>query len=415
MGLDLFRVMQGLDIQNETLTANANLLVGNGLPGGDTAEQDAAPIGSTYQRNDVEANNLQMYVKISTLNNSSADWQPMATQEYVDAVAQGLAWRAPVRVHDITLYANAAAFPTTGTIDGVALVAGDRVLFSNVTLATDSNVFIWDGAAWTEDTNAETNGDAVLVNEGTRKDEQWVYDGTNWVKFGSAAGVEELGFIRSYIGKTGPGAETPTYASTNSVTQSGTLESAIGELDGTLGTGAVTNSGGNFSVSDNLSWDALGTLTTTDAVNNINDAIGDRTYTQGNVVTSGETIATSIDTLDTAVGAIQSQTTSTTVLNVNAAAIVTIDTIPLADATEIKWMVQAKETATASNRRAEEIHAMNDGVSLVDMSRASVLTLGSAIAGFKLTVDILGTDMRLRLQATNNVDYVVKRLAYSAF
>jgi len=207
MGLDLFRVMQGLDIQNETLTANANLLVGNGLPGGDTAEQDAAPIGSTYQRNDVEANNLQMYVKISTLNNSSADWQPMATQEYVDAVAQGLAWRAPVRVHDITLYANAAAFPTTGTIDGVALVAGDRVLFSNVTLATDSNVFIWDGATWTEDTNAETDGDAVLVNEGTLKDEQWVYDGTNWVKFGSAAGVEELGFIRSYIGKTGPGAE----------------------------------------------------------------------------------------------------------------------------------------------------------------------------------------------------------------
>lgn len=415
MSLDLFRVVGGLDIQSADFTTNTSILQGTGLPGGDAGFQDAATIGAIYLRNDVEANNLQLYYKWSTANNSSADWRAVSDKDYVDAVASGLSWREPARVHDTTLYTNAAAFPVGGVIDGVTLNNNDRVLFSNVTLATDNNVFIWDGATWTQDSNLATDGDAVLIQEGTYAEQQWVYDGINWVQFGSASGAAELGFIRNFIGKTGPGAESPTYASTNVVTPATPLETAIGEIDGAMGDGEITNNGGNYSLSSDMSWGAVGTTLVSGAFNELNEAVGDRTYTVGNVVVSGESVANSIDSMDVAIGNIQSQTQEFTGTNVVASGTVTVDTLPMASATQAKWIVQVRENGTPANRIGGEIHAMNDGTAAVDHVPYAVTTTGAPIAGFNVSVDINGTDMRLRITATNNIDYVVRRIAFSAF
>lgn len=407
MSLDLFRLIGGLDIQSDDLSSNANILQGAGLPGGDSGVQDGAPIGSLFMRTDANAgdNNLQLYSKVSTANNSAADWSVISDKAYVDAVANGISWREPVRVTDSTVYANAAAFPTGGTIDGVSLNPDDRVLFSNVTLAGDNNVFIWDGATWTEDSNVETDGDAVLVQEGTSAEQQWVFDGTNWVQFGSVAGSAELGFLRDYVGKTGPGAETPTYTSTNVVTAGTNLENAIGELDAATGNQTFTN--------DNVVTDGQSTTASIDA---LDTAIGSQTYTNDNVVTDGETVTASIDSLDTAIGDIQNQTTTINVTNIDGSVTpVTLDTLPLADATEVKWLVQVRENGTPANRRALEVHAMNDGATLVDHTEYAVLKLGSPIAGFDITVDINATDMRLTIAATNTLDVVVRRVAYTAF
>jgi len=64
-----FAVEQGYDIY----ALNGNLLVsqlsGSGAPGGDTGPQDAAPIGSTYQRTDGT-----FYVKIADTD-ATSDWQ----------------------------------------------------------------------------------------------------------------------------------------------------------------------------------------------------------------------------------------------------------------------------------------------------------------------------------------------------
>lgn len=46
----------------------------------------------------------------------------------------------------------------------------------------------------------------------------------------------EAGYLRTFMGKTGAGSESPTYSSTNYVTQGVNLEVAIGELDADLGT-----------------------------------------------------------------------------------------------------------------------------------------------------------------------------------
>ncbi len=404
MAIDLFRVQHGLEIENDVSGKTSDFLNGDGIPGGDAGPEDAAPVGSFYLQTDTETDGLQVYWKHTNVNNSSADWKQSADKGYVDAVAAGLSWREPVVVMDDTLYANSTAFPVGGTIDGVVLAAGDRVLFTNVTDATSENIFIWSGAAWAEDVNAESDGDAVLIQDGTNAEEQWVYDGIKWVQFGSAAGAEELAYLRAFMGKTGPGAELPTYTSTGIVTQSGTLEAAVGELDAAGGNRTYTN--------DNVVTDGE---SFTSSIDSLDTALGNRTYTDDNVVTDGESTTASIDALDQAIGSISTQTSEFSGTNVIASATVTVDTIPLAQATQIKWMIQVRETATPANRRGSEVHALNDGATLVDTTRYAILKLGSPIAGFKVDADISGTDMRLRLTSTNNVDYVVKRISFTSF
>jgi hypothetical protein len=417
--LDLFRLVGGIDLQAEDLSSNANILQGAGVPGGDSGEQDAAPRGSIYLMTGAETNHLQLFYKWTTVNNSAADWRQSASKDYVDAVAQGLSWRAPVRVIDTTVYANVAAFPTSGTIDSVPLNAGDRVLFANVTAAGENNVYIWDGTTWTEDVNQESDGDAVLVQVGSKAETQWVFDGTNWVQFGGAASQAELSFIRDYIGKTGPGAENPTYSSTNVITQSSTLETAIGALDAVNGDGEITNDvadnvGTLYALSDNLTQ-AGGALTVTDALNELNNAIGDKSYTQNNVVIDGESTAASIEKLDIAVGSLYAQGDTINLTNVNVTVTpVTVDTIDTSAATEVKWLIQVRETSTPANRQASEIHALTNGTT-VDFTRYGVLKIGSAIAGLVISSDINAGSIRLRVKATNNLDIVVKRIGYSAF
>ena len=420
MAIDLFRLDLGVSI--EDATSEAHILQGLGAPGGDASAQDAAPIGSVFMRTNTETDNLQFYYKWTTANNSSADWRQAASKDYVDAVAAGLSWREPALVLDDTTYATIAAAETAAnigdTVDGVNIVSGDRLLFTDLTSGND-NVYIVSGGtgAWTftEDTNLATDGDAILIQEGTSAEQQWVFDGTDWVQFGSDTSAAELAAIRDFIGKTGPGAEFPTYTSTDVITQGSNLEVAIGDLDDAFGSGEITNDGGNFSISDDMSWGTAGTLELTDALNDLNNAIGDRTYTDDNVVVDGETVASSIDALDIAIGDVQNQTLIISGTNVVATATVTVDTLALTDATEIVWIIQVRENGTPANREAIEVHALNDGSTLIDFNRSSKLRLGSPIAGLVVEGDISGTDMRLRVTATNNIDYVVKRLGYSAF
>ena len=268
MALDLYRVSLGLSIEESDGTAAANILSGSGAPGADGDVQDAAPIGSIFLRTDASSSISAVYQKIA--NGASADdWVQSASKDYVDAAVNGLSWREPALVRDGTTYADITAAETAAnvgdTVDGVTITAGDRLLFTDLT-AGNENVYIVSGSsgAWTftEDTNLATDGDALLIQEGTSADQQWVYDGTNWVQFGGASSAAELGFIRDFIGKDAAGAETPTYSSAVVVTQNGNLEAAIGELDA---------------------------------------AIGDRTYTEDNYVTDGQTITASIDALDQAI------------------------------------------------------------------------------------------------------------------
>ena len=99
-----------------------------------------------------------------------------ATKAYVDATKQGLDVKESVRVAttaNITLSA-------TQTIDGVAVVAGDRVLVKDQTTASLNGIYVVAAGSWTRSTDANasaevTAGMFTFVAEGTvNADTGWV-------------------------------------------------------------------------------------------------------------------------------------------------------------------------------------------------------------------------------------------------
>lgn len=90
-----------------------------------------------------------------------------ATKNYVDSVAQGLDVKASVvaaTTADITLSAPQ-------TIDGISVVAGDRVLVKDQTTASQNGIYLVAAGAWTRaldaDTFAELISAFVFVEQGT--------------------------------------------------------------------------------------------------------------------------------------------------------------------------------------------------------------------------------------------------------
>lgn len=100
-----------------------------------------------------------------------------ATKQYVDALIQGL------DVHESVRVASTANLTLTNeqTIDGVSVVAGDRVLVKNQTAGEDNGIYVCvDAGAWTRATDADssaevTTGMFCFVSEGTANaDTGWV-------------------------------------------------------------------------------------------------------------------------------------------------------------------------------------------------------------------------------------------------
>lgn len=101
--------------------------------------------------------------------------QDVATKNYVDGLATGLTVKAAVRV------ATTANITLSGTqtIDGVAVIAGDRVLAKNQTTASQNGIWVCAAGAWTRATDADISaeipsGTFAFVSEGT------TLGGTGW-------------------------------------------------------------------------------------------------------------------------------------------------------------------------------------------------------------------------------------------
>ena len=109
--------------------------------------------------------------------------QDAATKNYVDSTAQGLDVKQSVRAAttaNITLSA-------TQTVDGVALVANDRVLVKNQTTPSQNGVYVVSAGAWARATDmdawAELPGAFTFVEEGTTQAD------TGWVCTANAGGT----------------------------------------------------------------------------------------------------------------------------------------------------------------------------------------------------------------------------------
>ena len=161
---------------------------------------------------------------ISTTPSGSTD---IANKSYVDTVAQGLDTKASVvagTTANITLSG-------TQTIDGVAVVATDRVLVKNQTASADNGIYIASATAWSRapdmNTWVQVPGAYVFIEGGTTlADTGWVCTsdagGTigvtaiTWAQFsGAGSGVSSITF-----GSTGL---TPSTATNGAITVAGTL------------------------------------------------------------------------------------------------------------------------------------------------------------------------------------------------
>jgi len=93
--------------------------------------------------------------------------QSPVTLTQLNAAVAGYSWKAPVRA------ATTANITLSGaqSIDGVSVIAGDRVLVKNQTTGSTNSIYLAAAGAWTRatdfDTAAEALGAATFVSEGT--------------------------------------------------------------------------------------------------------------------------------------------------------------------------------------------------------------------------------------------------------
>jgi len=244
----------------------------------------------------------------------------LATKQYVDAVAQGLDPKAScvaATTANITLSG-------TQTIDGVALIAGDRCLVKDQTLSQNNGIYLVAAGAWTRATDMdnwlEVPGAFTFIEQGT------AYADTGWVCTSNAGGTlgttpitwVQFAGVGSYTAGTGLTLTGTQFSITNtavtansygSATQVGTftvnaqgqltlagnttVTPAVGSITG-LGTGVATalavnvGSAGAIVVNGGaLGTPSSGTVTnlTGTASININGTVGATTPTTGNFTT----------------------------------------------------------------------------------------------------------------------------------
>lgn len=107
--------------------------------------------------------------RIVGLPQAIASGQPV-TLEQMQAAIEGIAWKDSVRV-STTANINLAA--PGATIDGITMVANDRVIVRAQTAQPENGIYIWNGAATPmtrapdASTSDELEGAVVVVEEGT--------------------------------------------------------------------------------------------------------------------------------------------------------------------------------------------------------------------------------------------------------
>jgi len=218
--------------------------------------------------------------------------QDAATKNYVDATRQGLNVKDAVRAATVGTNITLSG---TQTLDGVALVAGDRVLVKNQTTGSQNGFYNVAAGLWTRTTDADVTGEITggafaFVQEGTiNADSGWVCtnDGTvvvdttalTFTQFSGAgmitagAGLTKTGNSIDVIGTANritANADNidiaSTYVGQTSITTLGTV--GTGVWNGTTvavsygGTGATTATGTGAVVlanSPSLITPALGT------------------------------------------------------------------------------------------------------------------------------------------------------------
>lgn len=173
--------------------------------------------------------------KLTNLADPTSD-QDAATKYYVDSVAQGLDVKASVKA------ATTANITLSGaqTIDGVSVVAGDRVLVKNQTAAAQNGIYVAASGAWARSSDADTW--AELISAYTFVEEGATYADTGWVctiNQGGTLGTTAVTWSQfsgagTYQAGTGLTLSGNTFSITNTAVTAGSYGSASETLTATV-------------------------------------------------------------------------------------------------------------------------------------------------------------------------------------
>jgi hypothetical protein len=173
--------------------------------------------------------------KITGLADPTSD-QDAATKYYVDTVAQGLDVKASVKA------ATTANITLSGaqTIDGIAIVAGDRVLVKNQTSTPTNGIYVAASGAWARSADANTWDE--LVSAYTFVEEGTTYADTGWVCTINAGGTlgttpitwSQFSGAGTYLAGTGLTLSGNTFSITNTAVTAGSYGSASETLTATV-------------------------------------------------------------------------------------------------------------------------------------------------------------------------------------
>lgn len=222
----------------------------------------------------------------------------LATKQYVDAAAQGLDPKGSV------VAATTANITLSGTqtIDGVALIAGDRCLVKNQTTQANNGIYVVAAGAWTRstdmDTWAEVPGAYTFVEQGTTQaDTGWVCTSNS----GGTLGTTAITFVQF--------AGSGTYTAGTGLTLTGT-QFSITNTAVTAGSYGSATQVGTFTVNAQGQLTLAGNTTVTPAVTSITGlgtgvatALAVNTGSTGSIVTFNGALGTpSSGTLTNATG-----------------------------------------------------------------------------------------------------------------
>lgn len=117
-----------------------------------------------------------------------------ATKAYVDGLIQGFDWKQSVRVATTATSTLSSGFTAGSTIDGVTLVAGDRILIKDQTNGSENGIYVVNATgsptrAGDADSNASvTAGLTVFISEGTTNgNSSWSLTSDDDISLGTTA------------------------------------------------------------------------------------------------------------------------------------------------------------------------------------------------------------------------------------
>jgi hypothetical protein len=216
-----------------------------------------------------------------------------ANKQYVDSTAQGLDVKASVKA------ATTANITLSGlqTIDGITVIAGDRVLVKNQSAASANGIYSASASGWTRTSDmndwAEFPGAFVFVEEGTTQaDSGWVCTADQGGTLGTTA--------ITWAQFSGAG----TYTAGNGLTLVGSQFSAVGTADRiSIGAGGIDIAStyvGQTSITT-LGTIATGTWNATTIATN-KGGTGLTSFTSGGAVYATSTSALTTGTLPVTAG-----------------------------------------------------------------------------------------------------------------